>query len=61
MAAFISEVLADKGITLPPEHREKLPAKWSEIQRLKGDLSGIRLEDADIALRNIPGGDHLER
>lgn len=61
MAEFIDSVFADKGIRPTPENYEKIRNKWPEIQRLKGDLSGIALKDADISLRNIAGADHLER
>lgn len=59
MAVSVQELLAAQGITPGPGHLEKLEAKWAEIQQLKGGLEHINIDDADIALRNIPGGDHV--
>lgn len=59
MSLSVKEVLADKGIHPTDEHLAKIESKWAEIQELKGDLENVNLDDADIALRNIPGGDHL--
>lgn len=59
MPLSIEDVLAAKGITPKPEHVGKLNSKWEEIQTLKGDFSNLNLDDADISLRNIPGGDHV--
>lgn len=59
MSISIREVLAEKGIHPTDEHVAKIETKWAEIQELKGDLEHANLDDADIALRNIPGGDHL--
>lgn len=60
MALSVKELLAEKGIKPSAEHLNELESKWAEIQTLKGDLSGLALDDADIAVRNIPGGDHIE-
>lgn len=60
MALSVKEQLAEKGITPSAGHVKKLEAKWSEIQTLKDGLNGLALDDADIAVRNIPGGDHIE-
>ena len=56
MTLSVKEVLAAKGISQKPETLEKLESKWAEIQELKGNL---KLADEDIAVRNIPGGDHV--
>lgn len=56
MSLSVEEVLAAKGISPKPETLEKLESKWAEIQTLRGKIS---LSDEDIALRNIPGGDHV--
>ncbi len=60
MALSVKDLLAEKGVKPSAEHLDKLEAKWAEVQTLKGDLNGLALDDADIALRNIPGGDHVE-
>ena len=49
----------DAPFSFTPEHLEKIESKWAEILELKGDLGEVNLDDADIALRNIPGGDHI--
>lgn len=59
MTVSVQQMLEAKGITPGPGHLEKLEAKWAEIQELKGGLANIHLDDADIAVRNIPGGDHV--
>lgn len=61
MSFSVKDALAERGITPSPEHLQKLEAKWEEIQGLKKKLDVVPLDDADIAVRNIPGGDHLEQ
>ncbi|MCV9996195.1 hypothetical protein OIU93_18115 [Paeniglutamicibacter sp. ZC-3] len=60
MALSIQETLAGKGISPSAEHLGRLESKWQEVLDLKGDLDNVNLEDADIALHNTPGGDHVE-
>ena len=60
MSMSIQETLAVKGVNPSAEHLEKLESKWAEIQQLKTDLGELPIDDADISLRNIPGGDHVE-
>jgi len=55
----IEQLLADKGIQVRKEHLEELDKRWSGMQKLRGDLKGIKIDDADIGLRSIPGGDHV--
>ncbi|MGP6175281.1 hypothetical protein [Corynebacterium sp. A21] len=59
MSISVKDVLADRGIHPTEEHLVKIEAKWAQIQELKDGLENMNLDDADIALRNIPGGDHL--
>lgn len=59
MALSVQDLLADKGIHPPADALPKLEAKWAEIKERKGTLSGVALDDADIAVRSIPGGDHV--
>lgn len=61
MGFSVKDALATREIHPSPEHLEKLEAKWEEIQGLKKNLSVVALDDADIAVRNIPGGDHFEQ
>lgn len=60
MSFSVKDALAARGIRPSDEHLEKLEAKWEEIQGLKKNLDVVALDDADIAVRNIPGGDHVE-
>ncbi|MBD8029767.1 hypothetical protein [Corynebacterium gallinarum] len=58
MSVSVKDLLALKGIHPSEEHLQKLESKWAEIEQLKANLDNINLDDADIALRNLPGGDH---
>ncbi|QQK76485.1 hypothetical protein HUG15_13525 [Salicibibacter cibarius] len=60
MNPSIKEVLEGKGIEVPDEHLLILHARWEAIQSLGKESKTASLEDYDIALRNIPGGDHYE-
>lgn len=59
MTLSVKQLLENKGIQVKSEHLELLEARWKGMQELRGDLEGVNIEDADIALRNIPGGDHI--
>lgn len=59
MAPSVYDTLAAKGIHPSDDHLTRLEEKFAEIQARKGTLEGIAVNDADIALRNIPGGDHV--
>lgn len=58
MSLTIKEALAAKGISPTEEHLVKLEKKWDEFEALKGDLQEAALDDYDIALKNVAGGDH---
>lgn len=58
MSISVKDTLAAKGIHPSDEHLVKIEKKWKEYEQLKGDLEGIALDDADISLKNIAGGDH---
>lgn len=60
MRLTVEKMLVSKGITPKEEHLEILEARWKEMSELRGNLDGIKINDADIALKNIAGGDHLE-
>lgn len=60
LSLSIKELLENKGIKPREEHLEILETRWNGLAELRGDLEGINKDDADIALRNIPGGDHVE-
>ncbi|MBM7368616.1 hypothetical protein [Gordonia hydrophobica] len=59
MTLSIKDALAARGVSPSAEELTKIEAKWAEIVALKGDLGNIAIDDADISLRNIPGGDHV--
>lgn len=56
----IQNQLKSKGVQVPAPHIDELVLRWQEIERLKGDQANALLDDNDIALRHIPGGDHIE-
>ncbi|WP_245569722.1 hypothetical protein [Gordonia shandongensis] len=56
----VADTLAARGLVPTAAELEKIEAKWAEISALKKDLATVDIDDADIALRNLPGGDHVE-
>ncbi|MEJ8546273.1 hypothetical protein [Brevibacillus borstelensis] len=60
MKAFILDTLEAKGVTVPREHLTELDARWQALLGLKKKTADALLDDNDIALRHIPGGDHFE-
>lgn len=60
MSLSIQELLENKGIQVKKDHFESLQEKWEGIQALRGNLEGVNIDDADISLKNIPGGDHID-
>lgn len=60
MSLSIQQILKKKGITPKSEHLEQLKIRWEGMQSLRGNLEGIAIDDADIAIRNLPGGDHID-
>ncbi len=60
MTVSVKDTLAAKGIHPSPEHLAKLETKWQEIQAMKGNLEGIAIDDADLAIKHLAGGDHHE-
>lgn len=60
MSLSIKELLENKGIKPREEHLEILDTRWNGMAELRGNLDGVAIDDADIGVRNIPGGDHIE-
>lgn len=60
MSLSIKELLENKGIKPREEHLEILDTRWNGMAELRGSLDGVAIDDADIGVRNIPGGDHIE-
>ncbi|NLA55955.1 MAG: hypothetical protein GX859_06630 [Corynebacterium humireducens] len=61
MSFSVKDALAARDIHPSPEHLTKLEAMWEEIQSLKQNLDVVPLDDADLAVRSIPGGDHVDQ
>lgn len=57
--SLVADLLAEKGITPGPRGLAAVERKYEEIQGLRGEVPSSLVNDADIALRNIPGGDHV--
>ena len=60
LSLSIQELLKNKGIEVKETHLDVLEARWKGMQALRGDLEHVKIDDADIGVRNIPGGDHIE-
>lgn len=60
MTLSVGQLLENKGVKVKEGHLEILEARWKGMQALRGDLEGVNIDDADIGIRNIPGGDHIE-
>lgn len=58
MTLSIKDVLAAKGLHPDADELARIETTWAEFAELRRDLETIDTADADIALRNIPGGDH---
>lgn len=61
MAQPVEELLRARNVHPTNAELATLTARWAGLQAQRGTLEGIELGPADIALRTIPGGDHLER
>ncbi|WP_233189640.1 MULTISPECIES: hypothetical protein [unclassified Sporosarcina] len=59
LSLSVQQLLESKGIQAKPEHLEILESRWNGMKKLRGTLESVKIEDADIGLRNIPGGDHI--
>ena len=60
MSLSIRELLESRGIIPKEEHLEMLEKRREELWDLQDGLKNVHIDDADISLRNIPGGDHVE-
>ncbi len=60
MSISVRDTLAAKGVHPSDEHLVKIEKKWKEFELLKGDLQDVDLDDADLSVKNIAGGDHHE-
>lgn len=60
MGLSVEELLQSKDIEVSEAHANLLESRWQALESLKGNLDNAKVDDADISLRNIPGGDHHE-
>ncbi|GED14641.1 hypothetical protein [Aneurinibacillus migulanus] len=60
MKVTLRDVLESRGVQVSESHLDVLEQRWQAIQYLKADFESAVLDDYDIALRHIPGGDHIE-
>jgi len=60
LSLSIKLLLESKGIKPGEEHLEIIENRWEGMQNLRGNLENANIDDANISLRNIPGGEHVE-
>lgn len=58
MTLSIKDTLAAKGLHPSADELDRIESTWTQIAGLRRDLDTIHTADADVAIRNIPGGDH---
>lgn len=58
MTLSIKDALAAKGLHPSADELDRIESTWAQIAGLRRDLDTIHTADADVAIRNIPGGDH---
>lgn len=58
MTLSIKDVLAAKGLHPDAGELARIESTWQQIAGLRRDPTTVDTADADVALRNIPGGDH---
>lgn len=59
MTLSIKDALAAKGLHPDAEELARIESTWAQFATLRRDLATVATADADIAIRNIPGGDHI--
>ncbi|MFD2760908.1 hypothetical protein [Lentibacillus juripiscarius] len=60
LSLSVKQLLENKGIKPREEHLDILENRWEGMQSLRGNLENANIDDANMSLRNIPGGDHVE-
>lgn len=60
MKLSVRERLENQGVRVTDEHLPLLESRWQAIEQMKAETDSASLDDYDISLRNIPGGDHIE-
>lgn len=56
----IRKQLEMKGITLTDQESDIVTNRWKYAQTLRANLHKAKLNEADVALRYIPGGEKHE-
>ncbi|HLQ96018.1 MAG TPA: hypothetical protein VK108_06505 [Pseudogracilibacillus sp.] len=56
----VRELLKSRGIVPKEEHLDMLETRRKELWELRDGLKKIHIDETDISLRNVPGGDHVE-
>ena len=51
----VRQLLENQGIKIPP-HLAEIERRWEGIQSLKQEMNDAKLEDYDLAIRNIAWG-----
>lgn len=60
MKEAIRYVLANRGIKVSTENLIILEKHWGALVHQRSRVQEVLLADSDIALRHIPGGDHID-
>lgn len=60
LSITVKQLLENKDIKPKEEYLDIIENRWKYLQVLRRNLEHINIDDADISLRNIPGGDHVE-
>lgn len=56
MKDYIQSVLELKGIYRSDDEYEELAKRWEYALSLRGDLRGADINESNIVLRHVPGG-----
>ncbi len=60
MAKSVEAQLSAKGIKANPKTLAVVTRRWQAIQEMRKEITKGKINDADISLKNIAGGDHIE-
>lgn len=60
MEKSVDTQLAAKGIKANPKTLAVVARRWQAIQDMRKEITSGNINDADISLKNIAGGDHIE-
>lgn len=60
MKLSVRQLLENKGFTVKEEHIDMLEQNWEGIKNGRQMISQELKGEADLGLRNIAGGDHVD-